>query len=115
MGALASVVMSSLAWWFPGSVAALMLPVMLYTAALGVTLPHAMSLALQPWPHVAGTASSLLGFIQMTVAAGAGALVGLFLEDTPAPMLVMMCLLSLAGLLLAWRSMPPGPHPREEP
>lgn len=98
---LACLSMSLLAWQFPGSVSAIMLPAMFYTAALGLVLPHAMGIALQPWPHMAGTASSLMGFIQMGVSALAAASVGPFLHDSPAPMLLAMLGLSLLGLLLS--------------
>ena len=86
---------------FDTSVAALAVPMMLYTAGMGLTLPHAMGLALQPYPHMAGTASALLGFIQMAVSALAGGLIGLFLHDSPQPMLAGILLLGLAGLALA--------------
>lgn len=98
---LACLSMGLLAWQFPDSVSAIMLPAMFYTAALGLVLPHAMGIALQPWPHMAGTASSLMGFIQMGVSALAAAGVGPFLHDSPAPMLLAMLGLSLLGLLLS--------------
>ena len=60
-----------------------------------------MGIALQPWPHMAGTASSLMGFIQMGVSALAAASVGPFLRDSPFPMLAAMTGLSLLGLLLS--------------
>ncbi|GAB3325308.1 multidrug effflux MFS transporter [Haliea atlantica] len=101
LAAIACLSMSALAWAFPESISAIMLPAMLYTAALGLVLPHAMGIALQPWPHMAGTASSLMGFIQMGVSALAAASVGPFLRDSPFPMLAAMTGLSLLGLLLS--------------
>ncbi len=92
------------AW--PTSVAALMLPMMLFTAGLGLILPHAINLALQPYPHMAGTTSALLGFLQMGTAASASAVVGAVLGDSPAPMVWLMAMLSCSGLLLlsrVWR------------
>ncbi|MEQ9465410.1 MAG: multidrug effflux MFS transporter [Haliea sp.] len=103
LAAGASVCMGAAGTVFPQSVLALMLPMMFYTAGLGLTLPHAMSLALQPYPQMAGTASALLGFIQMAIAASAGALVSLFLVASPRPMLVTMAALSVAALALGWR------------
>jgi DHA1 family bicyclomycin/chloramphenicol resistance-like MFS transporter len=103
LAAGASICMGVAATAFPLSVLALMLPMMLFTAGLGLTLPHAMSLALLPYPHMAGTASALLGFIQMAIAASAGALVSLFLVDSPRPMLVAMTVLALLALALAQR------------
>jgi DHA1 family bicyclomycin/chloramphenicol resistance-like MFS transporter len=99
--AVASLGMAVAGTVFNTSVAALAVPMMLYTAGMGLTLPHAMGLALQPYPHMAGTASALLGFIQMAVSAVAGGLTGLFLQDSPQPMLAGILLLGLAGLALA--------------
>ena len=99
--AVASVSMAVAGTLFDTRVAALAIPMMLYTAGMGLTLPHAMGLALQPYPHMAGTASALLGFIQMAVSAVAGGLIGLFLHDSPQPMLLGILLLGLTGLALA--------------
>ncbi len=88
---------SSHTW--PESVLALMLPMMLYSIAMGLVLPHAMAIALRPFAHIAGTASALLGFIQMSLSAGSSALAGLFLTTTPQPMVWM--LLGIASISLA--------------
>ena len=77
------------AWWLlPGKVLALALPMGLYIVALGLVMPHAMTLALRGYPQMAGTASSLLGFIQMSFAATVTAIVGTLLQDTPTPMVL---------------------------
>ncbi|MEH6580584.1 MAG: multidrug effflux MFS transporter [Halioglobus sp.] len=88
---------------FPASVLALVLPMTVFTAAMGLILPHAMAVALQPFTHIAATASSLLGFIQMSLSAVASALIGLFLTTTPRPMIIAMVLISFLSLLLARR------------
>ena len=87
----------------PTSVLALMLPMAIYSIGMGLVLPHAMAIAMAPFPHIAGTASSLLGFIQMSLAALGAALVGQVLSDSPRPMLVAMCLINLVSLVLAIR------------
>jgi DHA1 family bicyclomycin/chloramphenicol resistance-like MFS transporter len=87
----------------PSSVLALMLPMGLYAIGMGLVLPHAMAIALAPFPHIAGTASSLLGFIQMSLSALSAAAVGQALSDSPGPMLVAMFLINLVSLLLAFR------------
>lgn len=84
----------------PQSISALMLPMMVYTAGLGMLLPHSMNLALQPYPHMAGTTSALLGFIQMSVSASASGLVGALLADSPAPLVWMMTTIVVVGALL---------------
>ena len=84
-----------------------MIPMILFTAALGLVLPHAMAIALKPYPHMAGTASAMLGFIQMSLSAGASALVSLFLYETPQPMVVAMVLISFVALgltIIAYRN-----------
>jgi hypothetical protein len=47
----------------------------IYTMGLGLLLPAVMSLAIAPFPQVAGTASATFGFLQMTGAAFATVLV----------------------------------------
>ncbi|MEM9254504.1 MAG: multidrug effflux MFS transporter [Pseudomonadota bacterium] len=86
----------------PDSIAALLIPMVLYAAGMGLTLPNAMAVALRPFPQIAGTASALLGFIQMSISASATALVGLFLKDTPAPMALMMAAVTSIALLLSF-------------
>ena len=51
--------------------------------------------------HCICMSSALMGFIQMGLSAGATALVGHYLIDTPQPMLDFMFLISIAALILA--------------
>jgi len=85
----------------PRSVAVLVLPMMFYSTGMGLVLPNAMAIALRPFAHIAGTASALLGFIQMSLSASATALVGIYLKDTPAPMLNFMFCITFVALLLS--------------
>ena len=96
------VLICSSAW--QGSVLALMVPMILYSVAMGLVLPHAMAIALRPFAHIAGTASALLGFIQMTLSALASALTGLFLTTTPQPMVWMLLATSAVSLVLGLRA-----------
>jgi DHA1 family bicyclomycin/chloramphenicol resistance-like MFS transporter len=89
---------------FPSSIWAIMVPMTFFTTALGLVLPHAMTIALRPFAHIAGTASALLGFIQMTLSAIASAIVGVILTDTPLPMILTMILISVIALGLAIQS-----------
>jgi DHA1 family bicyclomycin/chloramphenicol resistance-like MFS transporter len=98
---LASAITLAAATVWPSSVFALMLPMIFYSTGLGLVLPHAMAIAMRPFPHIAGTASALLGFIQMSLSAAASALAGEFLRDTPLPMLWLMLLTTLAATVLA--------------
>ncbi|TXS93676.1 multidrug effflux MFS transporter [Parahaliea maris] len=89
---------------WPTSIYPLMLPMMLFAVAMGLVLPHAMNLALQPYAHMAGTASALLGFIQMGVSAIASGSVGSLMDQSPAPMVWLMTALSLTALAIIYRA-----------
>jgi DHA1 family bicyclomycin/chloramphenicol resistance-like MFS transporter len=67
------------------SIAAIVLPAALYLFGLGFTMPQAMAGALTPFPHQAGAASSLLGFVQQSSAAILGVLVGQLISETAWP------------------------------
>ncbi len=88
---------------FPTNIWVLMLPMSCYAIGMGLVLPHAMAIAMAPFPHIAGTASALLGFLQMGLSALGTALVGVLLKDTPQPMLASMVAFTLCGLALALR------------
>ena len=80
------VAMALLAWGATPSVVALLFPMALYLAGCGLMLPISQAGAIAPFPTMAGSASSLLGFTQMTVAAGVGAVVGRLHDGTARPM-----------------------------
>ena len=88
----------------PDSVAAIMLPMVIYSTAMGLVLPHAMAIALKPFAHIAGTASALLGFIQMSLAAASSALTGQFLATSAQPMVWMLLVIALGSLALGLRA-----------
>lgn len=82
----------------PPTVAAVLLPMLVYLVGAGLVLPNAMAGAIGPFPTLAGAASALMGFVQMTVAALVGAAVGQF-EQTSA--VVMAAAIAGMALLLA--------------
>ena len=88
---------------FATSIWVLILPMTVYAIGMGLVLPHAMAIAMAPFPQMAGTASALLGFIQMGLSALATALVGALLTDSPQPMLIAMVAFNGGALLLAVR------------
>ena len=57
----------------------------LYLAGLGLAMPQAMAAALTPFPDRAGTAASLMGLVQQTVAAIVAAAVGYYLGRSAWP------------------------------
>jgi DHA1 family bicyclomycin/chloramphenicol resistance-like MFS transporter len=66
---------------------------------LGLLLPAAGVLSLEEHGAVAGSASALLGAIQMITAAVSMTLVGVFADHTPAPMLIGIALCAVAAML----------------
>jgi len=71
-------------------------PHMAYMIGFGIIMPQTMGGALAPNPHCAGSASALFGFIQMSIAAGVGALVGQFHDGTSHSMAIAI---GLSGVL----------------
>ena len=65
-------------------------------ATISLIGPNSMALALQRYPHMAGTASSLMGVMQFGLGALFGAIVGQTYDGTIAPMTVAM---GIAGIL----------------
>lgn len=74
-------------------------PMYFYTLGAGMVMPQAMAAALAPFAKMAGTASALLGFLQMTTAAVVGVAVGHYHDGTPAVMLSAIAL--MGGLTLS--------------
>lgn len=97
---LSTLLMLALHSLWPPSVLALIVPMALYAAALGLTLPQAMAMAMENFPRIAATNSSLFGFLQMGLSALITALVGLVLVATPMPMIVTMLVIDCFALLL---------------
>ena len=60
LGLVSSCIMLWLCWMEVYHPLSIVMPVALYTAAVGITLPQAMAKALEPFPHMAGTASALM-------------------------------------------------------
>lgn len=65
-------------------------------ATISLIGPNAMALALQRYPHMAGTASSLMGVMQFGLGALFGAIVGQTYDGTIGPMTLAM---GVAGIL----------------
>lgn len=81
----------------------IMMPITLTTFSIGLVMPQATAIALIPFPHMAATASALMGFMQMAMAGVAGWLVGVFLVDEPLPMaLVLLATAVLSALCYCW-------------
>ncbi|MGE5499714.1 MAG: multidrug effflux MFS transporter [Syntrophothermus sp.] len=71
--------------------------IFIYLFWLGFLNPNTTALALEPFRMNAGTASAMLGSLQMLFGASASALVSLFHNGTPLPMAVFMMIFSAIG------------------
>ncbi|HZP76130.1 MAG TPA: multidrug effflux MFS transporter [Pseudolabrys sp.] len=79
---------------------ALVLPMAIYLAGMGMVLPQSAAGALTPFPQRAGAASSLLGLVQQSTAAICGAIVGALLGHSAWPMVAGVALAGGATLIL---------------
>lgn len=80
----------------PASPWSITLPMVIYSAGVGFSLPQSMAGAMMPFPERAGAVSSLLGMIQMGFAAIVGTLVGAYIDRGP---IVLAGTIALFGLL----------------
>lgn len=72
------------------------------SAFMGLVIPTTSVLALEAHGAIAGTASALLGTLQMLAGAIAMQLVGLISTGKPLPMVIGMTLGALCGVALTW-------------
>ena len=73
----------------------IMLPVAVYTFGIAFVTPHMSTSAMFPFPHIAGSASAMLGFIQM----GTGFLGGVLAAFIGSPLLAFGTIIPAMGLL----------------
>lgn len=74
--------------------------IFLFLSCQGFTFPNASALAMAPFTREAGSASALMGAIQMTLAALASAAIGLLANNTALPMTGVMATCAVIGLLI---------------
>ncbi|HEY4142860.1 MAG TPA: multidrug effflux MFS transporter [Pseudolabrys sp.] len=79
---------------------ALVLPVSVYLAGLGMVLPQSIAGAMTPFPERAGAASSFLGFVQQGGAAACGAIVGTLLGHDAWPLAGAVALMGCSTLAI---------------
>ena len=72
---------------------------------MGLVIPTTSVLALEKHGAIAGTASALMGTLQMLGGALAMAIVSLFANGQPLPMVVGMASGALVGVLLTWATL----------
>lgn len=75
-------------------------PMAIYAAGVGLTMPQAQASAMMPFPDRAGAASSFTGLCQMLFSACVGLLVGKLLQGTALPLPAVMSVLGVAAFIL---------------
>jgi len=100
-----------------GGVAGIVAPMLIYMLGLGLAMPNAVAAAMEPVPHMAGFASSLIGCLQTAGGSITGYLLGLLYNGTAIPLALAVALsatfaaLTYFGLL----ARPPRPAPQPTP
>ena len=73
---------------------------LLFLSCQGFTFPNSAAMAMAPFSSNAGSASALMGSLQMAIGALASALVGVFFNGTALPLIIIMTSCCLGGFLL---------------
>ena len=121
VGAAGGIAMAIVAWsgWVgPGIAGAvtLVIPMAVFMIGIGIVMPNANAGAIGPFATMAGTASAVVGFLQMSIAAVIGVVFGQLHDGTSRPMASLIAAMSLIVLVCAWgvvgsrRPAPGGDH-----
>jgi len=81
--------------WLTPSFLSVMAPIGFYAFGIAYVMPYMMTAAMAPFPHIAGTASAMMGFIQM----GAGLVGGALAALVGAPVLALGTIIPGFGLI----------------
>jgi DHA1 family bicyclomycin/chloramphenicol resistance-like MFS transporter len=98
LAAAASLTLVALAWGGIDHLAAIVAPMFVFMAMFSFIVPPAQAAALAPFPHAAGAASSLMGFIQLCT----GAIVGQFDDGSQIPMVTAIGIVGLGPAAAYW-------------
>jgi len=82
------------------SAMSLVFPMAIYLAGLGMVMAQSIAGAMTPFPQRAGSASALLGFVQQSVSAICGAVVGSLLGQSAWPLAAAVAAMGCTTLLL---------------
>ena len=85
-----------------GGLAGIVIAIVIYMFPHNVTNANATAAALEKFPHIAGTASALIGATRFGMGALIGALVGILHDGTPVPMAVVIAGCGLASAASFW-------------
>jgi MFS transporter, DHA1 family, multidrug resistance protein len=100
IGAAAGIVMASLAWAGVATVASVIVPMFGFAFGLGFVLPNAAAGAIGPFPRMAGLASAVLGFVQLTGSALYAFAVSRFYDGTLRPMTTAVATAGVAAVVI---------------
>ncbi len=92
------------------TLAGIVLPVVVFMLGTGLAMPNAQAGAIGPFPRAAGSASALLGFFQMGLAALIGIAVGHGSGESAFAMMAAIALVALGGALSYWLVVHPAPR-----
>jgi DHA1 family bicyclomycin/chloramphenicol resistance-like MFS transporter len=93
--AIASVAIALSILYLPLSYLSIMLPAGIYAFGIAFVTPYMMTAAIAPFPHIAGTASALMGFVQM----GSGLVGGVICAIIGIPVLAMGTVIPGLGIV----------------
>ena len=100
IGAAAGLVMAALAWGGVATVPSVIAPMFGFAFGLGFVLPNAVAGAIGPFPRMAGLASAVLGFVQLTGSALYALGVSRFDDGTLRPMTTAVATAGIAAVVI---------------
>jgi DHA1 family bicyclomycin/chloramphenicol resistance-like MFS transporter len=92
---ISGIALAAMAWAGARNPLAIVVPMFFYMIALMTTMPQAQAGALTPFPAIAGSASSLMLFVQFVVASSSALVVGLTFDGTPRAMSTVIAIASV--------------------
>ena len=98
MAACSGCIMATLALLGVTNVWAIIGPMTAYMVAFGTIMPQSTAIALGPFQKIAGLASSVLGFLQMTLGSLVGVFLGITHNNTTLPLAIAIAGAGLATL-----------------
>jgi DHA1 family bicyclomycin/chloramphenicol resistance-like MFS transporter len=87
-----------------GGLAPVLLCFFFLPASFGLVAPNVTALALAPFPHVAGSASALMGLMQFGIGAAVAPLVGVAGSHTAIPTAIVIAAMVFAAAVVLWAS-----------
>ena len=101
--ALGTLLNAAQALWLTPTLVTTMLPLVIYTCGIGIAMPAMMVLSMDCFPNNRGTASAVLGFVQMLGNALIASLAVPLLSQHPSHLALGQTALVVIALLLWWR------------